>query len=204
MIDFEFDKVDETDKEKFIRIFKSLTSISEESKERIIKYLETRDFFIAPASTNFHNNKEGGLCNHSLNVARILLDLTKKNNLTWKHEESPVIIGLLHDICKVNFYNITYRNKKVNDEWIKVPAYQINDENSLLGIHGDRSTTMLLMLRTSESDFTIEELACIRYHMGDAQEGELRAFHDAMKKNVNVLWTHVADELAALSEPIVK
>lgn len=204
MIDYKFEDKDENDKDKFIRIFKSLTSISEESKERILKYLETKDFFTAPASTTFHNNISGGLCNHSLNVARILCDLTQKNNLVWKNEESPVIIGLLHDICKVNFYTITYKNKKVDDKWEKVESYQIKDENPLLGIHGDRSTTMLLMLRCKETDFTIEELACIRYHMGDSQEGELRGYHEAMKKNVNVLWTHVADELASLSEPTIK
>ena len=43
-------------------------------------------------------------------------------------EESIIIIGLLHDICKTNFYKVDYRNaKNALGVWEKVPYYTIDD-----------------------------------------------------------------------------
>lgn len=207
MIDFEFDK-EENNKDKFIRIVRMLKTISDETKEQIIKCLESKDFFTAPASSKFHNNFEGGLCDHSLKVAKILQELTIKNDIKWDNEESPIIVGLFHDLCKMNMYepgtrNVKEKNEFGKDVWVSKPTYQIKDSNVMLGIHGDRSVTMLLLLRISQRDFTTQELACIRYHMGDTQEGEGKKFHEAAAKDVAIFWTHVADNLATLSEKII-
>ena len=35
-----------------------------------LAWLEKSDFFVAPASTKYHGNYAGGLCEHSLNVYR--------------------------------------------------------------------------------------------------------------------------------------
>ena len=42
--------------------------ISRNGLEDFLTWLKSTDFFKSPASTKFHGNYEGGLCEHSLNV----------------------------------------------------------------------------------------------------------------------------------------
>ena len=65
-----------TNKEAFLYICRE--DIKRDGIEELLKWLEGTDFFTAPASTRFHGNYEGGLCEHSLNVHR---ELTRLNNI---------------------------------------------------------------------------------------------------------------------------
>ena len=56
-------------KEQFLEI---LRKVKREGIEELIQFLEKSDFFIAPASTRFHGNVEGGLVAHSIKVYEIL------------------------------------------------------------------------------------------------------------------------------------
>ena len=93
-------------KEKFIELLKST---NREGMEKLIEFIETKtDFFKAPASTRFHGNFEGGLLEHSMKVYEILSDKVRYVKLNSNieinsSEDSLIIIGLLHDICKVNY-----------------------------------------------------------------------------------------------------
>ena len=58
-------------KEDFIKIFN--TYIKREGSEKLLAFLESSDFFTAPASTRFHCAFEGGLVSHSVNVYKRLL-----------------------------------------------------------------------------------------------------------------------------------
>lgn len=201
----------ETSKDIWLRMFYSIKHLTQTTKDNIVNYLEQTDFFTAPASTKYHNNCEEGLCRHSINVAETLMTLTKNNNLVWEHEDSPILIGLLHDICKIGCYDVTEKNvllgvdpKTKKNIWGKGKSFIFNDKNPLLGNHGDRSVNYLLMLRTHPNDFTITELACIRWHMGHTQEGEEMAFNNVIKQLPLAYWTHFADNLASLNEPIYK
>ena len=97
-------------KEQFLELLKT---VKREGIDELIKFLEKSDFFKAPASTRFHGSREGGLVEHSLKVYEILKHKVK-NNIEKMDipEESIIIIALLHDICKTNFYKIDYRNAK--------------------------------------------------------------------------------------------
>ena len=53
-------------KEEFIKIFNQ--NITRAGSDALLKYLESSDFFTAPASSKFHSNYEGGLCEHSIKV----------------------------------------------------------------------------------------------------------------------------------------
>lgn len=94
-----------------------LISTGRKGIKELIEYLETRtDFFTAPASTKFHNNFEGGLLEHSLNVYenfQIMLDAKG----VQMDEDSIIICALLHDLCKCNFYVKEDRNRKVDGKW---------------------------------------------------------------------------------------
>ncbi len=102
-----------------------LKRVDREGIDRLLEFLEKTDFFTAPASTRFHNNFEGGLAEHSLNVYKELKGLT---NDEWP-EETIIIIGLLHDICKVNNYKVEMRNKKDQETgtWYQEPYYTTED-----------------------------------------------------------------------------
>ena len=150
------------------------------------EWLKKSDFFTAPASANHHGNYEGGLFDHSYMVMQVLADLTKKNSLMWERPESPFIIGLFHDICKIDQY------LNIADEW-EEPVYEFN-KNTLLKGHGDKS----VMILSSHIQLTEEEVMCIRYHMGAfTDKSEWEYFTRAINKYPNVLWTHHADMIAS-------
>ena len=67
-------------------------------------YLMENGFFHAPASTKYHGAYEGGLFDHSLMVMNTLVDLSAKNGLKWRRVESPFIVGMFHDLCKIDQY----------------------------------------------------------------------------------------------------
>lgn len=145
-------------KEEYIKL---LQSTKRENIEKLIHWLEEEtDFFTAPASTKNHGAYEGGLLIHSLSVYRILSNFTK--NLSDINKDSVILCGLLHDLCKVNFYIKTVRNVKLPGEkrWEEVSGYGI-DDTLPLG-HGEKSLYMVMRY----IQLTEEEAMGIRWHMG--------------------------------------
>ena len=113
-----------------------------------------------------------------------LLRMTSNMRLHWEREESPIIVGLLHDLCKIDLYDI------VEDEHGTRIEY---DDCRLLDGHGDKSCIIALQYM----DLTEEELMCIRYHMGAFAKGEAEAYTRAAGYYPNVIWTHTADMIAS-------
>lgn len=85
-----------------------LKKISREGIEELEGWLESTDFFVAPASIQFHNNYAGGLVDHSVNTYDILCLLVDQLQLLDEVGDMDTlrICGLLHDVCKVNYYAI--------------------------------------------------------------------------------------------------
>lgn len=150
-------------------------------------WLESTDFFTAPASSRFHAAYEGGLFDHSINVADALITLTTKEATTmWAEPSSPAIIGILHDATKIGEY--------VPSD-TEIGGYMHNpDYSSMSCIHGEDSVLKI----EEHMELTPEERACIRWHMG-AYEGpeSWTAYDKAIKAFPNVLWTHTADMVAS-------
>ena len=65
----------ETQKKEFCEL---LRSTQREGVDYVIEDLESLGFFEAPASTRFHLNHDGGLCEHSLNVCKVGLMLREE------------------------------------------------------------------------------------------------------------------------------
>lgn len=148
-----------------------------------INRLDEMNFFTAPASTRFHGNYEGGLFDHSFEVAKALVRLTEYNNLDWKREKSPYIIGMFHDLCKADYYISNGTGH----------AWERNDDCLLKG-HGEKSVMLLSQFYT----LTEEEIMCIRYHMGAfTSKEEWSDYTRAVHTYPNVLWTHHADMIAS-------
>ena len=68
------------------------------------KDLLDKGFFTAPASTKYHGNYEGGLFDHSYMVAHYLKKLTEECRLDWQNPRSPLLVGMFHDLCKMDNY----------------------------------------------------------------------------------------------------
>lgn len=149
-------------KEDFEEIYKS--KITRAGSAELLEWLKTTDFFTAPASTRFHCACLGGLVQHSVSVYRVMMD--KHFDPSVDNEESFAICGLLHDICKAQFYKESTRNVK-NDKtgmWEKKPFYSIEDAYPYG--HGEKSVFLIerfLRLKTSEA-------IAIRWHMGGFDE----------------------------------
>ena len=101
-------------KEEFLQLFD--TYIKREGASELRKFLLKSDFFTAPASSRYHCAREGGLCEHSVNTYRRLLkNIQMEYGDEWEKvvpHESIAICGLLHDLCKIDFYKLDYRNVK--------------------------------------------------------------------------------------------
>lgn len=152
-------------RERFLEIYQQ--NIKREGADKLLEYLtEGSDFFTAPASTRYHGAHEGGLVEHSVNVYECLKDILDRPRMKELYgisypDESIAIAGLLHDVCKINFYKTEMRNKKdENGKWISVPYYTIED--SLPYGHGEKSVYIV----SGFMRLTREEAFAIRYHMG--------------------------------------
>lgn len=167
-----------------------LQSVDREGMDDLINFIKKTDFFKAPASTRFHGSREGGLLEHSLKVYEILKH--KVENCIEKFdvpEESIILIALLHDICKANFYKVDFRNRKNElGVWEKVPYYTIED--TIPYGHGEKSVMMI----TEYIKLTPEEKYAIRWHMGFTEPKEqYNTISAAYTKYPLALLVHEAD-----------
>ncbi len=172
---------------EFIRIFEA--NISRPGSAKLLDWLKTTDFFIAPASTRFHGACESGLVMHSVNVYNALRDGFFEDG---DDEESFAICALLHDLCKANFYKLGTRNVKddVTGKWEKVPSYSVEDRFPYG--HGEKSVFLIerfMKLKTAEA-------VAIRWHMGgfdDSVRGGSFAISDAYNNYPIAVKLHLAD-----------
>lgn len=89
----------------------------------LIAWLETTDFYSAPASTRFHGAWEGGLVEHSVGVTGNLQNITAKLGIVWSTPETPLITGLFHDICKVDTYSLNWKSTRDGNGAVTREAY---------------------------------------------------------------------------------
>jgi hypothetical protein len=191
-------------KEEFLQICKQ--NIKRDGADKLISWLETTDFFTCPASTKFHSNVEGGLCLHSLNVYKRLKQLAKlqfgDNYQNVVSDESLAIMGLFHDLCKVNTYKVEYRNVKVDGNWIQQPYFSVQDD--LPYGHGEKSVYML----SGFIKLTREEAVAINWHMSGFDvrvKGGSFSLSDAYYKYPVAVLLAMADMMSAyLDEKIYK
>ena len=183
-------------KNDFIELYNRY--IKREGSQKLLAWLESSDFFMAPASSKYHLACSGGLVSHSLNVFKRLADgyCTENGYLNLEQaseaeQEKVAICGLLHDLCKVDFYDVEMRNKKdENGIWQKVPTYIINDK--LPYGHGEKSVYII----SGFMRLTREESIAIRWHMGgfdEAVKGGSYSLSHAYEQFPFAVMLHIAD-----------
>ena len=109
-------------KEEMITAFRAiLRSVKRQGMEDLLGWLETTDFYTAPASAKYHGAHECGLLEHSLGVYENLLKRAMGYDL-----DSIAIVGLLHDVCKADFYTKQTKNQKdANGKWQQVECWGV-------------------------------------------------------------------------------
>lgn len=142
-------------------IYKNLLlSTKRKGIQELVNWLDGSDFKVAPASTRYHSNHEGGLLEHSLNVYNECIrqkDLIKLFNIP---QDTLIITSLLHDICKVNYYKMDVRNVKKNGAWVQEPYYTVDDMFPMG--HAEKS----IIIAQQFIQLSDVEIAMIRAHMG--------------------------------------
>lgn len=150
----------------------------------VIDKMIDEGFCEKPASTKYHGNHEGGLLQHSIAVAYYLTLYTEKLGLDWERENSPIIIGILHDLCKIDSYR---RDECGEDTWVY-------SHSTLIDGHSQKSVIYSQMYGMT---LTEEEILCIVNHMGSYETNRWNEYDRAVKMNKNVLYTHMADVAAS-------
>lgn len=175
-------------KQKFIEYYQA--NIHREGADRLLEWLQTTDFFTAPASTRYHCACPAGLVMHSINVYEVMME--KHFDPETDSAESFALCALLHDVCKAQFYKVGSRNVKNErtGQWEKVPYYVIED--AFPYGHGEKSVFLIeRFVRLKPAEAT-----AIRWHMGgfdDAARGGNFSISVAYDKYPIAVKLHLAD-----------
>ena len=178
---------------KFLEVLEVMNSVVSDD---ILTWLVNQGFFVKPGSISHHENYSGGLFDHSLAVTENLLEMTEKLDIKWLRPESPYIVGMFHDLCKLD----DYYDRSAKDIVLmgtgspvsKNPKWDYNP-NKIMNGHGDKS----VMLLSQFINLTEEEILCIRFHMGAYNMDDWDFYDRAIRKYETVLWTHTADMYAS-------
>jgi len=139
--------------------------------EKLMEFVESEtNWLTAPASTKYHLCEEGGLLEHSVNVAETILKL-KSAIYPDATDESCVIVALLHDLGKVGMPNnpqyIANEPTEKQKRYGYKPEYPYRFNNNLTYLSVPVRSIYLSM---KFIDLTEEEVQAIVYHDGQYVE----------------------------------
>lgn len=180
-----------------------MSKVNREGIDKLMRYIKGSDMYTAPASTRFHLSVAGGLLQHSLNVLDAMRNDLRANedgthsymvagkNVATITEESLVIMTLLHDICKTNFYKVVQKwRKDANNKWEQYDTFEVEDKVPYG--HGEKSVMMIEEFMKLKP----EERYAIRWHMGYTESDTL-SLNNAIDKYPIIWALHSADTKAS-------
>lgn len=189
-------------KQEFISLINQI-NIPGAKIDELLAWLEESDFYTAPASTNYHNNFTGGLCAHSLNVYRQLVNLVNINKLNYD-KNSILIVSLLHDISKANFYEVFTLNKKKyypggtkkdnmgKFDWYSEEAFKVKDAtNRFLG--GTHEFNSMMLINKFIPMSYEEMMAVLHHHFGMSDKNPISDLSAIANKYPLLTLLHLAD-----------
>lgn len=139
--------------------------------ERLIVFMENETTWLtSPASTKYHLCVDGGLLEHSVNVAESMLKI--RGALAPEIcEESCVIVSLIHDLGKVGMPgNPQYLINEPSEKQLKYgykpdATYRFNKDLTYLSV-----PIRSLFLASKYIDLTEQEVQAVVYHDGQYVE----------------------------------
>jgi hypothetical protein len=152
-------------------------TITSRDPEKLIRYILNTSYLTDPASGEYHNDFQGGLVEHCLNVNVMardhLLPALKRfasaeaEKIT---EESMFLVAITHDFCKVGKYRWgeerNYKDSTTNGKWVPYTYYGFNQDEFPMG-HGEKS----LAIASELIKLSTEEMLAIRWHMHFTEMG---------------------------------
>lgn len=155
-------------------------------------------FFLAAAAKNYHHACVGGLLEHSLDVARLVL--TEARRYPEIDRDLAVTVALLHDVGKVDSYafggdfEMTDAGKLLGHIYLGAarveraiehiagfpPELKLRVLHAILAHHGELDKGSPVTPRTPEA---------IALHYADNLDGSVRGWADFVKTQGNVTWT---------------
>ena len=180
-------------------------------KEAFLNMLEQTDFYETPASSRFHNNFRGGLCDHTIMVYNQLKMLVMEEGLTDQiSNDSIIIVALCHDLSKINFYEIYYKNQKVYCEsgskkdaggrfdWVTVPAYKVKDADDRF-IYSNHEHNSEYIAKSYIPLSTEESAAIVNHHCSISYDSVKDAgiSSDVYRRYKLACLLHIADMIAS-------
>lgn len=169
-----------TTKEKFIEMAKNITR---PGIDEMMAWLETTDFYDAPASTRFHGSQAGGLCAHSITVAKRLVELAN-----------------LYVPGKYTMDALMTNRKNSAGMWEQVPFYQFAPKESVGGDnHGSLSCQRIM---EHGIRLTQEEYGAVNNHMGVTNSANSSGVWQCYEMYTLSWLLHVADEAATVIDKI--
>lgn len=168
---------------------------AERMAQKCIDWLKSTDFFVAPASTKYHDSEPSGLLRHTLIVAKTVNDLSNLPQFQTVDISEAILAALVHDWCKIDFYEEYSKNVKDDNTgtWYQQRAYRCKGSAIPLG-HGVTS----LFMAQKFFKISVEQALAIRWHMGDYTTSETEKY-DLMEANKHpmVQMLQIADKMAA-------
>lgn len=172
-------------------------STAEQYAARAIKWLSSTDFYVAPASTKYHDDDPSGLLRHTLKVVNNVTELSGVSAYKGVNLAEAVLAAIVHDWCKINFYEQYKRNVKNPDtgKWEEVLAYRHKEPEFPFG-HGITSMYMAEKL----FKLSAEQALAVRWHMGvyDVSDYQKAELYQATNKYPMVLLLQMADQMSLL------
>ena len=156
----------------------------------MLDWMGENGFFEAPASVKHHGAEPGGLVKHSINVFKRVYALAKEETQRDRRRtgygmETLAVVGLLHDLCKIDAYRETPDN----------PARRYEATRHFPAGHGEKSVILILRFMP----LTDEEILAIRWHMGQYDfyaKGGGYDLDNAFKQCKLAVMLHLADMMA--------
>ena len=185
-------------REDFITLVKSLETFKNHDTEGLIDCLDSSDFFYAPATSKYHGSYPGGLCEHSLRVYKTLCRLNETFACGYS-DRTLKLVGLLHDLSKVDYYEEYSRNvKNAFGQWEQVKEYRIKDASSRQ--LGDKGVNAFLQV-SKYFPLTEEETMALIYQYAGADKSECSEdVLSILDKYSLTALIHVADILSVYVE----
>ena len=106
----------------------------------LFEWLTKTDFFIAPASTQYHESYPGGLYHHCKKVYTALIHI----NTIAKEQYSLETLFLMafgHDLAKIDCYKTVKKSRKIDNKWEEYETYEYKENYPLP--HGMKSSYLL-------------------------------------------------------------
>lgn len=181
------DEIKAKNKEMYLNLLKRINLDTPE----FLSYLESINYFEAPATAQYAGAYAGGLCEYALKLAHELGVLCTAYFPGKYTAEDVLKVALLKDIYRSCMY-IPYKKNVKNEEtgqWETALAYKTTDDRP---VFGDLGFSSFMILR-NYVNFTDEQLEAIIHSTGlNSYSVDI---HEILKKYKLVALTRMADSV---------